>query len=135
CSGLLVDDAPNMVPTFGELADKWTSGELAELYPDHVAVKRSVETDKTRLKHHILPHVKDVPLTRFTLDHADEGMRKQPTDRSPATRRHVAQVIHRVLRLAVYPCRIIKSSPIPSGWLPKPGKLKARTYLRPDEDR
>jgi integrase len=100
-----------------------------------VGIKRSVGADKARLKHHILPHVKDVPLPRFTLDHADEVMRKLPAERSAATRRQVAQLVHRVLKLAVYPCRIIKASPIPPGWLPKPGKLKARTYLRPEEDR
>jgi hypothetical protein len=33
CAGLLVDNAPRLVPTFGDLADDWTSGRLAERQP------------------------------------------------------------------------------------------------------
>jgi site-specific recombinase XerC len=51
-----------------------------------------------------------------------------------ATRRHYAQLIRRVLELAVFPCRIIKANPLPKGFLPKPGKPPAYPYLYPDEE-
>jgi integrase len=49
-------------------------------------------------------------------------------------RRQVAQVMHRVLALAVYPMRLISANPLPRGWLPSPGNSKALTFLYPDED-
>jgi integrase len=41
----------------------------------------------------------------------------------------------RLLHLAVYPGKWTKASPIPRGWLPKPGEDKAKECLYPDEDR
>jgi integrase len=38
------------------------------------------------------------------------------------------------MNLAVYPGRHRKESPIPKGWLPKPGPGKAKECLYPDED-
>lgn len=52
----------------------------------------------------------------------------------PRTRRHVAQVIHRVLSLAVYPAKLIASNPLPRGFLPSVGTRKAFSYVRPIED-
>jgi len=76
----------------------------------------------------------------FSLDHADFVMANLP-ERSrhgrpltPATRRQVAQVMGRLMNLAVYPGRYRKESPIPKGWLPKPGAAKAKECLYPDED-
>jgi len=40
----------------------------------------------------------------------------------------------RLLKLAVYPCRYAKASPIPNGWLPRLGKRKAFEMLYPDEE-
>ena len=77
----------------------------------------------------------DVPLARFTLDHAETAMRSLPADaKRPATRRGYAQAIQRVLALAVYPCRLLGAHPLPKGFLPKAGKPPAHAYLYPDED-
>jgi len=61
-------------------------------------------------------------------------MASLPAKLSSASRRHYAQLIHKVCGLAVYPLRIIESSPLPRGWLPKIGKAPAKQYLYPDED-
>ncbi|MBX3208432.1 MAG: hypothetical protein KF764_25525 [Labilithrix sp.] len=37
--------------TFGDVADMWTSGELAEDYPDYVATKKTADVDEARLRH------------------------------------------------------------------------------------
>jgi integrase len=50
-----------------------------------------------------------------------------------ATRRQIAQLLIRVLNLAVYPGKVIQFSPIPRGWLPQ-AKRKAKSYLYPAED-
>src|SRR5437764_1211622 len=50
-------------------------------------------------------------------------------------RRHVAQLLVRLLSLAVFPLRLIAASPLPKGFLPKLGAGKALPYLYPDEDR
>lgn len=118
--------------TFGDVANLWTSGELARRFPDHVKIKRTAESDVHRLKH-ILPVVGDVEIIAFELEHADKVMAMLPP-MEVASRRHIAQVIHRVLALSVFPLKLRTSSPIPEGWLPKLGPKKAKAYLYPDED-
>jgi hypothetical protein len=123
--------APNEV-TFGAQAKRWTSGELARVYPDHVAKKDSWD-DEARLRKWILPHVEDVPIVAFRETDAARVMASLPPELSSASRRHVAQIMVRVLRLSVFPCRIIPHSPIPEGFLPRLGADKAKPYLYPKE--
>jgi integrase len=82
-----------------------------------------------------LPHVTDVRLDEFALHHAEVVMASLSSKLAPGTRRHVAQVMSRLMNLAVYPGKWIKSSPIPRGWLPRAGDEKAKECLYPDEDR
>ncbi len=132
--GNAAKDAHNAGLTFKDLATKWTKGELARDYPDHVKVRRSIDKEVMRLDTHVYPLVGHVPVADFTIDHAEQVMRALPSGFARATRRHVAQLLHRVLGLAVYPTRLIESNPLPRGWLPSPGKPKALTFLFPDED-
>lgn len=120
-------------PTFADVANDWTSGKLAKSYPDHVRDKRTSDDDEARLRH-VLDTIGRVPIARFTIDDADRAMRLLPAHLSRATRRHVAQVIRRVLELAVFPLRLREVNPLPKGWLPKLNKPKARAFLYPDED-
>ena len=130
------------VLTFAKLGEQWTNGELHEKWPDHVKAKKSSDQDAGRLEKLCDADAGDgrkvgaVPLDEFTLDHAEAAMRQLPkAARRPATRRQYAQLIHRVLALAVYPCRIIDRSPLPRGFMPKVGKPPAFHYLYPDDDR
>ena len=130
------------VLTFAELGEQWTNGELHEKWPDHVKAKKDSDQDAGRLEKLSEADagdgrkVGDVPIDEFTLDHAEAAMRQLPeAARRPATRRQYAQLIHRVLALAVYPCRIIDRNPLPRGFMPKVGKPPAFHYLHPDDDR
>jgi integrase len=127
-------DVPDRGPTFQEFSERWTGGELHALHPDHVPLKRSVSDDIYRLKSHVYPIVGSVLIREFTSEHAELVMRSLPKGLSAASRRHVAQLIRRVLKLAVYPERIIERSPVPSGFLPKPGAPRAQAWLYPKED-
>lgn len=120
--------------TFEGFASRWTNGSLHRAYPDHVPLKQAAG-DIGILNLYVNPLVGHIPLPSFTLEHADSVMRSLPTTIGPARRRHVAQVIHRVVALAVFPAKVIAASPIPKGWLPKLGKGKAKAHLYPDEDR
>ena len=137
--GKLVDKAAPSAPTFAKLAEQWTSGELHKLYPDNVKKKDS-DVDEARFKKITAIEVGgarfgDIPVDRVTLDHAQDVMRKLPEEaKSAGTRRHYAQLLSRVLALAVYPCRYITSSPLPRGFMPKNGKPPSFPYLYPDED-
>ncbi|WP_437765366.1 tyrosine-type recombinase/integrase [Sorangium sp. So ce281] len=115
---------------FGQL---WTSGELARMYPDHVKPKRSVEQDVYRFDRHIYPIAGHVPVAAFTLNDAERVMRALPP-MSPASRRHIAQLLHRLMSMAVFPCRLVATNPLPRGFLPKLGPAKAKACLYPDED-
>lgn len=127
------------VPTFREVAQLWTSGELHTRFPDHVRAKDS-ELDATRLEKLCALDVGgsqlgDIAIDRVTLDHTDAALRDLPSvAKRPATRRHYGQLIARVLSLAVYPLKLITATPIPRGWLPKPGKPPAYPYLHPVDD-
>ncbi len=138
--GELVDGAEvDEVPTFREVARMWTSGELHDQYPDHVKAMDS-EADEARFR--VLfetdlggSTLGDTPLDRFTLDYAERAMRKLPDRaRRAGTRRHHAQLISRVLALAVYPLRLIDRNPLPKGFLPKIGKPPTFPFLHPAED-
>ncbi len=121
--------------TFKDFAEQWTSGALSRRWPDHVKKKQSVAADRGRLETYVYPVIGAVPLAEVSLDHAHRVMSELPPRLSPASRRHVAQVMARVLKLAAYPARLIPTSPIPAGFLPSPGKRKALTFLYPEEDR
>ena len=133
--------------TFRAFAERWTSGELHRLYPDHVGAKDSAD-DEYRLAV-VNEIVGDVPLASFTIDDADRAMsgveatrrtqalaagRKEPKPLEPAARRQYAQLLHRVLKLAAYPARILKASPLPPGWLPRTASNKAKGLLYPEEE-
>jgi integrase len=136
--GTPLEAAPSAL-TFHELRKQWTSGDLHKLYPDHVKAKDS-DLDATRaVKLEAIDvggtKLGDVPIDRFTLDHAERAMRNLPPDaKRPSTRRQYGQIISRVLALAVYPCRLIKASPLPRGFVPKVGRPPAHPYLYPDEE-
>jgi len=77
----------------------------------------------------------EIPIDRFTLDHAERAMQGLPERaKRPATRRAYAQALARTLKLAEYPLRLIERSPLPKGFLPKIGKPPAFPYLYPTED-
>jgi integrase len=133
--GKLVPISRSAAPTFKEVAERWTNGELARQYPDQVREKRSVSDDVSRFTNYIYPVIGHLPIDALILDHFEEVMRRLPATLQPATRRNVGQLMTRLMRLAVYPLRLITASPIPSGFLPAAGKQKAFAYLYPDEDR
>ena len=126
---------PPKVPTFGELAGQWTENQLSERFPDHIP-KRDHKIDSYRLEKHVLPVIRDVPMADglFTLDHAQAVLSALPSDLSGATRKHVAHVVHRLVKLAVFPLRLLSADPIPAGWMPLGGTRKAMAWLYPSED-
>jgi integrase len=119
--------------TFKDVGTAWTSGELHEKWPDHVPLKRSVRDDKQRLTK-LYDSIGDVRMIDFRLRHAEQAMNALPVQLTAATRRQYAQLIQRVLSLAVYPLRIIDQSPIPARFKPKLKGRKAFAYLYPEED-
>ncbi len=124
---------PTGATTFKDLATDWTSGELHRKYPDYVKLKRSVDNDKGRLER-LYESIGTVPIERFTLADAKRAMAKIPEGRSSATRRHYAQLISKVLKIAVYPCELLDRSPLPVGFLPSVTNNKAKSFLYPSED-
>ena len=122
--------------TFKDVADDWVTGELRKKYPDHVRRKKSFTIERGRLKRYIYPLIKDVPIVAFTKAHGDLVMSKLPAKRvkTSATRRHVAQIVARVLNLAVMPLGLIPTSPLPRGWLPRVESSRHYTCLFPREE-
>lgn len=122
--------------TFEDVADDWTKGDLRKKHPDHVRAKADFKIERGRLDRYIYPHIRDVPIVAFERSHADLVMANLPPHRvkKPATRRHVAQIILTVLNLAVMPLGLIKTNPLPRGWLPRVEKRKHYTCLFPREE-
>jgi hypothetical protein len=118
--------------TFKQWGERYTSGELSRLWPDHVKAK-DWSDDISRLKKYVYPLVKDVPVTAFTFDHAGRVLAELPPGRD-ANRRHVAQIVGRLLHLAVFPGKLIASTPLPRGWLPKIKDRRHYSCLFPREE-
>jgi integrase len=133
CAGR-AGDKGTVVPTFADFAKEWTDGKLAKKYPDHVPAKDTADDDARLLKLYINPVLADLRLNEVGLSEADDVMGRLPPRLSASTRRHVGQVVRRVLALAVYPARYIRENPIPRGWLPRGRTNKAFTCLWPKED-
>lgn len=123
------------VVTFRAFAERWTGGELAKLYPDHVKAKKTAADDVWRLEKHVYPVLGDKPIGAITRDTCDEVMQKLDSALRPGSRRQVAQLLVRVLGMAAYPAKLIQTSPLPKGYLPRKGPKQALGYLYPDEDR
>lgn len=127
--------APKAKPsaTFQALGEEWASGKLRAKWPDHVKAKKSAALDEGRLEL-LYKSIGPVPLSAFTLEDAERAMAALPEELSSATRRQYAQLISKVLRLAVYPCKLIERSPLPLGFLPAVHGARVTAYLYPDED-
>lgn len=134
CAGQVRDRKSADVPTLVEWARQWTSGELAKKHKDHVRHRKSAADDAQRFRDYIAPHAEDMRVDEFTLEHAEIVMANLPDDMARTTRGHVAQIIGRLMKLAVYPGRLRKDNPIPSGWIPRPSDAKAMECLYPSED-
>ncbi|MBX3125553.1 MAG: site-specific integrase [Polyangiaceae bacterium] len=115
----------------------WTSNELARRYRRQVKVIDHTENIR-RMRTHVFPVVfddrpiGDTPLDEFTLEHAEHVLSQASLPEGSV--RHVAQCLHRVFKLAVYPAKILKQTPFPPGWLPIKNDLKERTFLYPKEE-
>ena len=120
--------------TFKAFGEQWTTGALHRKWPDHVKVKKTAKQDGQRLVLHVYPHIGNLPVADVTLDDCEDVMAHLPAELSSATRRHVAQLMHRILAMAVYPARLRASSPLPRGFMPRVRRTKALTYLYPDEE-
>lgn len=121
--------------TFKQWGERYTSGELSRLWPDHVREK-DWDDDRSRLERYVYPHVGGVPVVAFTFESASLVLSRLPTDkvRRDATRRHVAQIMGRLMHLAVFPGRLIPATPLPRGWLPKIKDRRHYSCLFPREE-
>mgnify|MGYP002349469543 FL=1 len=63
--------------TFAVFAEKWTSGELARLYPDHVKVKDTSDRDEMVLEKYVNPKIGPVHIHLVTLEACDQVMASQ----------------------------------------------------------
>jgi len=126
--------------TFKQLGELWTSAKLAKMFPRYIRQKKSADDDESRLRLYVYDHIGDITIREFAppkgLELAEKVMAAlpPPDEFSNASARHVAQTVHRVLGLAVYPLRILEVHPLPRGFMPKVENDKAKTYVYPDED-
>jgi integrase len=120
--------------TIRDFGEAWTKGELHQKWPDHVRAKRTADDDKERLELHVYPVAGAVAVVDFRLDDAERVMGRLPCALSSSSRRHVAQLMHRLMAMAVYPARLRESNPLPRGFMPKVRRTKAFSFLYPEDD-
>lgn len=120
--------------TIQQFGEQWTKGKLSERWPDHIKQKRTAEKDRQRLELHVYPVVGSLTVSEFRLEDAERVMSRLPAALASATRRQVAQLMHRLMGMAVYPARLRSTNPLPKGFLPKIRTSKAFSYLYPTED-
>ena len=141
--------AGHEVLTVKQLGERWASGDLHRKHPDHVKAKKHPKRDAGIARKYVDPVIGRLNVADVTLADCDlvlgvlgerhvgveGGRRRKATPLAPATRRQVAQYMHRLLAMAAYPCRLRSANPIPENWLPKVGDTKAKECLYPSEDR
>ena len=141
--------AGHEVLTVKQLGERWASGDLHRKHPDHVKAKKHPKRDAGIARKYVDPVIGRLNVADVTLADCDQVMaelaerheaeerrrRRKATPLAPATRRQVAQYMHRLLAMAAYPCRLRSANPIPENWLPKVGDTKAKECLYPSEDR
>ncbi len=134
CEGRAETRGGHAGTTFAEVADSWTSGELARRFKDHVKAKKDASKDRGRLAKYILPVLGPVPVKKVTLEHAERVMSQLPETLKVATRRHVAQVISKLMNYSVFPLRLRDATPIPRGWLPRVSDERVSEAITPKEE-
>lgn len=120
--------------TIRDFGEAWTTGKLHTKWPDHIRAKRSASDDKERLELYVYPVVESIPVADFRLDDAERVMARLPRELASSSRRHVAQVMHRLMAMAVYPARLREVNPLPKGFMPKVKRTKAFSFVYPEED-
>ena len=117
---------------FREVAEEWMDGDLHRQFPDRV---RAIDHTNNRFQAeaYVFPIIGQVPVTELTRAKCSVVMQKLPVRLSPSSRRHVAQIIARVLHLAEL-AGYLERSPLPKLWLPARSKKKAVPVLYPSED-
>lgn len=129
--------------TFSEFGDEWTSGRLAEKFKNRGKLhqKKSAKTDEgfllrlCAIAHPSYGRLGDVPMATFSLADFELALDGLPeTVKSNSTRRQYAQVMGRLLNLAVKPARIRAESPIEKGELPDVAERLEFQCLYPSED-
>ncbi len=125
--------------TFRELGELWTSGRLAELYPDDIEKKATSADDKATLEAYVYPLVGARRIGEFEgrqglelVDPVKAELAK--TQLARATRRKPLQCVNRLLNFAVYPLRLLPANPLPRGFVPSGKSKKAKAWMLPDED-
>ena len=110
--------------TFQEIAQLWTSGKLAAMFPDHIKAKRSNKTDELRLAKYAYGVIGNIPASEFAgrggldiVERVGANMTTLNPKLRPASRRHVIQTVSHVLNLAVFPLRLIEHNPLPHGFI------------------
>lgn len=121
------------VPTFGEFSREWTSGRLAERFRDRVPKRDNFKKEVSILSRYVYPYLEDLPLTMITIEDLEAVLVKVPAELASTTRRHVAQTMGRVMRLAYYPAKHIETQIMPRGFLPLVER-GSFSYLYPDEE-
>lgn len=119
--------------TIRQWGEEYTSGRLSKRYPDDVKAK-DWSDDAARLRKYVYPRIGDTPVSMVTVAHAQLVMSRLPEKLTKASRRHVAQVINRLMTLAVWPGQLLPQNPLPRGWMPKIGPRKMFFFVYPSEE-
>lgn len=128
-------------PTFAEVVEEWTSGELARRFPHqiHQAGDGHLKNVKGRVAKSCFDGIRNKPVDQIPRQDCDTVMSRLPlppgkTEIGEGTRRQYGTVITRTFSLAEL-AGYIERSPLPKGWLPKSGPRKRFPILYPSEDR
>ncbi len=134
--------APASGTTVADVARDWFKGELTAKYGRHyVRAKKTSRDDECRFDKYIGPAVGRLPIASLRGERVAEAadlillrMQEVAPGLSAATQRHVLQVFNRILKLAVFPLRLLPTNDLPRGYLPKARSEKAFSYVYPDEE-
>lgn len=131
--------------TFDDMVRLLLAGELQRRWPQHIRALRpsTVLTYTSKLDAICkidVPHggrrvpFGSIPLAEIGRDQADAVLASM-TERGQSSGLQAGRILHRVMRLAVEPCRLIERFPFEKGWLPMQPTRPAFSYLFPAEEK
>lgn len=118
--------------TVRQFGEKWTSGQLAREFPGEVFEIKSMDAYKQKLEHHYHT-IGNVPLKFFTKKHFRAAMAALNPALKERARAAYAQVIYRLLNVAVK-VDVLDANPLPEGSIPPSPTDTEFQLLYPHED-
>jgi len=121
--------------TFRDVVEQWTSGKLAERFPDEVATKIQASRDADlAILSTFYPALGHRPIAEITSEEAEKAKQLIPASLEHSTRRNYTARLRFIFKLAEQPLKLIEHSPIGSKFVARRRARHSFAFIYPEEE-